>query len=139
MNPTEDQDSGHPRIADDHGFSCPSARCETGAHLFGIVGSDGLVGYISPPLPVTEAFVEQVRGDRHPESRFRFTNTCAEQGCRHWTGSRCEVVDTALIALREQALPRIRPCAIRHSCRWFHQVGRSACEVCPLVITDGEG
>jgi hypothetical protein len=121
--------------------TCPSARCEPGATLLGIVNADGTVGYVTPPLQIDAGFVEQARQGRAPEKRFRFAGSCVEGGCAQWTGSRCGVIDRVLDsglpvdgdAPTRAALPR---CAIRSTCRWFAQSGARACGACPLVTTD---
>lgn len=118
---------------------CPSARCEDGAYLIGVVGADGVVGYVSPLLQVDAKFVAASRSKRGPEHRFRFAQPCVEAGCSNWDGSRCEVIDRALGAVREAELDlgdRLPRCHIRRWCRWFDQVGPDACRTCPLVITD---
>jgi hypothetical protein len=120
---------------------CPSARCEEGAILLGIVGKDGVVGYVRPRVAVDAEFVRRAREGRTPEKRFRFSQPCIESGCQQWTGDRCGVIDRVLPAAQEagaidtsaNALPR---CTIRPRCRWFAQVGRRACLVCPLVVTE---
>jgi len=122
---------------------CPSARCEEGAILLGIVGKDGVVGYVSPLITVDQDFVRQAHKGRAPEKRFRFSQPCIEGGCRQWTGSRCGVIDRALQATEEADTPDVwdgvlPKCSIRSRCRWFAQVGRRACTVCPLVMTDVE-
>ena len=120
---------------------CPSARCEGGAILLGIVGNDGVVGYLSPLIKVDEAFVRKARKGRKPEERFRFSQPCIESGCGQWTGSRCGLIDRALQAA-DQAEVAVTPggalpkCTIRPRCRWFAQLGRRACAVCPLVVTE---
>ena len=116
-------------------LTCPSARCEPGATLLGVVEADGTVGYITPRLTVDAEFVEQASRGRAPEKRFRFAGACVESGCKQWTGSRCGVIDRVL----EGDLPKagaLPHCSIRSSCRWFAQSGAEACGVCPLVITD---
>ena len=123
---------------------CPSARCEPGATLLGIVGADGRVGYLTPPMTIDEAFVARARGgDARPESRFRFAQPCVEGGCHHWTGHACGLIGRVRRALDEAdaatwaATPTAPPrCSIRHACRWFAQDGLAACTVCPLVITE---
>jgi len=124
--------------------SCPSARCEPGATLLGIVNADGTIGYITPPLQIDDEFVQRARLGRDPETRFRFAGSCVEGGCRQWTGSRCGVIDRVLDAAAalppasvdvgmRTSLPR---CAIRSTCRWFAQSGADACRVCPPIATD---
>jgi hypothetical protein len=119
---------------------CPSARCEPGALLLGIVGSNGRVGMIVPPLPIDAAFVDQAAMGRMPEKRFRFAGRCVEGDCLYWTGDRCGVIETALTVLDDQARSEashpLRACGIRHACRWFSQQGRNACSVCPLIVTE---
>jgi hypothetical protein len=120
---------------------CPSARCEEGAILLGIVGKDGVVGYVTPQMTIDSDFVRQAHMGRTPEKRFRFSQPCIENGCLQWTGSRCGVIDHALKAAEEAniidapvgLLPK---CSIRSQCRWFAQIGIKACAVCALVITD---
>lgn len=119
---------------------CPSACCEEGAVLLGIVGSNGVVGYISPQTFIDSNFVREVRKGRAPEKRFRFAQPCMESKCLNWSGERCNVIDTVL---REcsgsnalESSEKFPKCTIRRSCRWFAQVGPEACAVCPLVITD---
>jgi len=125
--------------ADASPILCPSARCQDGAYLVGVVGVDGTIGYVSPLLQVDAQFVQRAERGRDPERRFRFAQPCAEGGCRNWDGARCQVIDRAMAAkaelppLDETSLPA---CGIRRSCRWFRQSGAEACRTCPLVITD---
>ena len=126
----------HPAGADEP--LCPSARCEPGAKLIGIVGPGPRVGYVQPPLTVDADFLESATGHAPAEQRFRFASPCVEAGCQYWDGERCGASDAALglssiAAPPPEALPR---CGIRPRCRWFAQNGRAACEVCPLVVTD---
>ena len=122
---------------------CPSARCEEGAVLLGIVGGDGIVGYVRPLITLDKEFVRRAHEGRQPEKRFRFSQPCIEHRCRQWTGSRCGVIDRALQAKEEADIPdawgdSLPKCTIRPQCRWFAQVGRKACAVCPLVISEPE-
>jgi hypothetical protein len=113
---------------------CPSARCEPGATVIGVVGADGKVGYVRPRVEIDEDFVKRARGGRTPERRFRFAQPCVESGCRHWTGARCGVIDAA-INLDPPPAAELPRCSIRAQCRWFSQSGVPACRVCPLVVT----
>jgi hypothetical protein len=58
----------------------------------------------------------------------------------NWTGERCGLIDTALGVLSHQVEAQtarpLRACGIRHACRWFAQHGKSACAVCPLIVTE---
>jgi hypothetical protein len=118
---------------------CPSARCEDGAVLLGIVGADGRVGYVTPRMTVDAEFVREARSGRTPETRFRFAQPCIEGRCAQWTGSRCGLIDQALespeaAGTTEWAQGTLPECVIRSSCRWFGQAGAKACAVCPLVV-----
>jgi hypothetical protein len=119
------------------GLSCPSARCEPGSSLIAVLGPEGRLAHVTPELPVDEEFV--ARASRHgpPEARMRFTSPCVEARCVQWTGSGCGVIEDVIAADlstgEERRLPR---CAIRATCRWYHQEGADACRVCPLILTD---
>jgi hypothetical protein len=119
--------------------SCPSARCEEGATLLGIVGADGVVGYITPELEVDFEFCREVRKRGRPEARFRFAQPCAEGRCTQWVGDRCGLIELVLQSptkpsTAETSLPGLPPCVIRSTCRWFAQEGGQACLVCPSVV-----
>ena len=121
-------------MREDPGALCPSARCEDGAILLGVVASDGRVAYLTPEVRIDPDFVARAALGRAPERRFRFAQPCATADCGHWTGSRCGLVEHAMAetpATVPTALPR---CSIRRECRWFAEQGRRACQVCPRVI-----
>jgi hypothetical protein len=115
--------------------SCPSGRCRDGALLIGIVRSDGTVGYLGGPVEVDAEWVATAQQGRDPETRFRFSEPCAQGTCRHWGGESCTLVDRVvglgLEPTTDASLPR---CGIRRTCVWFAQRGRDACLVCPQVI-----
>lgn len=118
---------------------CPSARCDEGAQLLGILGPEGKVAYISPALRVDGNFTEKAWIGRAPEQRFRFAAPCRESECAHWTGTRCGVIDRAIEAAAatktgqrlSEPLPR---CGVRMQCRWFAQRGVDACATCPFLF-----
>ncbi|MER7131435.1 hypothetical protein [Streptosporangium saharense] len=110
---------------------CPSARCEKGAILVGVLDASGRLGYIRPALKIDDDFVACAAKGRVPEERFRFAQPCVESGCRNWTGERCSVIDDALEFGAAESPPA---CSIRGTCRWFKQAGPSACAVCPLIV-----
>jgi hypothetical protein len=120
--------------------ACPSTRVHEGAILLGIVGPEGRVAYLTPETRVDEEFVKAVQNRGRPEKRFRFASRCVEDGCGHWTGNRCGVIQQALESDLDQAVTDARgplpACAIRPRCRWFGQEGRRACAVCPLIVHD---
>jgi hypothetical protein len=117
---------------------CPSGRCEPGSQLIGIVGADGRLGYVTPPLEIDANFVVVAQRGRAPGSRFRFAEPCLGQHCQHWADSQCGLIESICAdASNQLALPgelELPRCGIRSQCRWFSQRGRAACEVCPLVV-----
>lgn len=119
--------------------TCPSGRCVPGALLIGVVGREGKLGYLRGGVTVDEAFIESLEGGPPPLDRFRFAEPCVEGKCAQWDGTGCGLIDKVMEVASssvdipvtlETHLPR---CAIRKSCRWFHQHGRDACSVCPLI------
>jgi hypothetical protein len=116
---------------------CPSARCEPGALLLGIVLPNGRIGYTRERIAVDDEFVQIARQGRAPEKRFRFSSPCVQGACRQWSAGRCRVIDDVVAELESSQGAQILPeCTIRPACRWFLQRGAAACRVCPLVITD---
>lgn len=119
---------------------CPSAACEPGALLLGVVGSGGRLGYLRPALEVDEAFVAKAgEGRRAPEKRFRFAQPCAASGCSFWSEGRCGVADAAAASDYGEDEGSLPACAIRPRCRWYAQSGAAACRTCPTVVTDVSG
>jgi hypothetical protein len=107
--------------------------------VIGIVGPDGVVGALRPPLPVDRNFVQQA-GPRS-ESRFRFAEPCAGSRCGHWLADdddagRCGLID-GLLEDQAPAAEHLPACGIRRTCRWFAQRGPHACAVCPHVTRTG--
>ncbi len=105
------------------------------------MGPDGVVGYVTPQMRIDLEFVNQAHQGRVPEKRFRFSQPCVEDGCRHWTGTHCGVIqrvlkETEATRLGETSSESLPKCSIRAHCRWFGQEGPAACQVCPYVITD---
>src|SRR4051812_258723 len=92
---------------------CPSARCEPGAILLGMVGNDDQVAYVTPAIPITERFVEIAQAKGTPERRFRFAQPCACGGCKHWADERCRVADILVENLEPAEAERLPKCAIR--------------------------
>jgi hypothetical protein len=125
--------------ARDEQLACPSAPAQPGASLLAIVGSDGRLAHLSPPIPVDEAFVAAASRHGAPEARMRFTAPCLQEGCAHWTGSSCGVIERVLAGgagSGEDQSAKLPRCAIRSGCRWYRQEGGAACRACPLVLTD---
>lgn len=117
--------------------ACPSATCETGAAVIGVVNQEGFVSLLPQKIDVTDEFAAIAHQGTAPEKRFRFTNTCVEGGCRQWNGARCTVIDRVLQVNESfDGFMGLPTCSIRSNCRWYHQSGNKACAVCPFIITD---
>lgn len=138
--PGPDAGSGSPPLptAAAQGATCPSSTCHEGAVLIAVLGEDGRLGYLRPPLIVDEAFSEASKKHGDPESRFRFADTCRQAECEHWSGRECSLVGRLIgaraatgLEATDRGLPR---CAIRADCRWFAQEGVDACAVCPVIV-----
>jgi hypothetical protein len=117
---------------------CPSYIGKVGAQLFGVVGKDGKVQFITP-LAVTEDFLKQNQGKNSLEQRFRFTGKCVEKGCTQWDKeeSKCSLSRKVqnLDFHKEKGLVF---CPIRSQCRWFSQDGKEACFSCNEVTRNME-
>jgi hypothetical protein len=123
---------------DEEQLACPSAPAQAGSSLLAIVGSDGRLAHVSPPIPIDEAFVAAASRRGAPEARMRFTAPCVREQCAQWTGSSCGVIEQVLATGAHEDQPtRLPRCAIRSDCRWYRQEGGAACRACPLVLTDG--
>jgi hypothetical protein len=122
---------------DDHKVLCPSARCELGSSLLGIVNREGRIAFLNTPVELQSSFIQIAHKGRPPGKRFRFTAPCLETGCTQWIEGRCSVVDTVIAAIHDELPEEHFPtCGIRSSCRWFRQSGYAACTVCENVVTD---
>ena len=125
-------------MSKDDRIMCPSAMCEPGTQLLGIVGQNGKVTLLEEPILLDKTFVSMARQGRAPEKRFRFTTPCIEKGCQQWKSGRCGVGDEVIAALTTQASDQVDlvKCGIRSRCRWYSQSGAAACSVCTDVLTD---
>jgi len=127
---------GESATAHNH-YLCPSARCEEGAILLGVLRDDGTVGLLPQRIIMDRESVQLAESQGYPEKRFRFANSCAEDKCAQWTGKKCGVIGVLFTETKKKGLTETpKKCSIREVCRWFDQEGISACSVCPLVITD---
>ncbi len=125
---------------DDEQLVCPSAPAQPGTLLLAVLGSDGRLAHLSPPIPIDERFVEAASRRGQPEARMRFAAPCQREGCAQWTGSTCGVIEQVLATGAHEDQPaRLPRCAIRSACRWYRQEGGTACRACPLILTSPAG
>lgn len=117
---------------------CPSAQPDVGEGLvFGVVGgtpNDPRVSYLESPLPVTPELLE-LSEPVHPTEVFRFGAPCAQNGCQHYDGHRCGLIQQIVAGIPPVA-STLAPCRLRPRCRWWHEEGAAACGRCPLVVTE---
>jgi hypothetical protein len=117
---------------------CPSAKPDTpGSIALGVM--TGTVEepqfiHFQRPLPVTEELLA-LANPVTPTEVFRFAGTCAENGCTHFDGTNCRLVQN-IVDQRPTVTLSLPSCHIRSSCRWWQQEGREACFRCPQVVTD---
>jgi hypothetical protein len=120
-------------------LSCPSATSiGPEAQIFGVVTgspSEGFqVGYLTESVPATPELIAAVAPAR-PTQVFRAAVACAEHHCKHFDGANCQLA-TRIAAMLNPVVSALPRCAIRSTCRWFHQEGRDACLRCPQVTTE---
>lgn len=131
------RDKGDPDPLESTVF-CPSSQADPGKGVvFGVIGgtpSNPRVSYLALPLPVTRellALADPVR----PTEVFRIGAPCARNGCQHYDGNRCGLVQQIVAAI-SPVVTAPPPCRLRSRCRWWHEEGNAACTRCPLVVTE---
>lgn len=97
---------------------------------------------LTRPITIDRSFVRLASGTGPTSQRFRFSSPCEEKHCGHWSGQKCGLIGQLRRAADSRGLiddaGSLPVCAIRNDCRWWQQLGRKACEVCSLVVTDQE-
>lgn len=127
------------RPAPEKPLLCPSAEPDmTDATVFGVqTGSqdDGYrVGYLPDAQPVTPDILAAT-GEALPTQVLRVASPCMGNGCKHFDGSGCQLA-ARVASMLDPVVSKLPRCAIRPTCRWFHQEGPAACLRCPQVVTD---
>jgi hypothetical protein len=119
-------------------LSCPSAHPDTeGAVIFGVAGGtveEPRVGYLERPVTPTPDLLA-LTAPANPAAVFRFGGRCAESACQHFAASHCTLGDR-LVQLLPVVSERLPACALRPTCRWWHEQGVAACRRCPQVVTE---
>ncbi|WP_233563138.1 MULTISPECIES: hypothetical protein [Micromonospora] len=117
---------------------CPSTPAANATVFLGMITPAGQVAYVTPQLPADVALAT-ADPDRPVESQLRLAGPCVTTSCGFWTGAHCGLGERLAASYQETTgeteaeLPR---CAIRRSCRWYAEQGRSACAACSYVVTD---
>jgi hypothetical protein len=119
---------------------CPSAQPEIpGSVIFGVIQGTPKdprlvqLTELQPPTPE----ILNLAAPLKPTEVFRFAAPCAEFGCRHFDGHKCQLAGR-VVKLLPPVDARLPPCQIRQSCRWWHQEGKAACMRCPMIVTESE-
>lgn len=116
---------------------CPSAQPDMeDAHVFGIVAGTAeapRVAYLKQNAAVPDEVLDQLDG-LNPTQVFRYSARCEESKCAQYCEGRCSLGQRIadLLPAVTDALPS---CQIRHSCRWYAEIGGAACLRCPQVVT----
>jgi hypothetical protein len=119
-------------------LSCPSAQPdENNGLVIGVVGSRDNGAHVSLlPQAVPLRSIAHLIPDAVPMTEvLRLTVPCAEQHCSHFRGRRCTLA-SRIVERLPAVVDRLSPCALRPSCRWWHQEGAAACHRCPQVVTE---
>ena len=120
----------------DRRFSCPSAQPDMdGAQVFGVIlgeVDEPMVSYLQQPVAPGE--VSAFLHGEEPTRVLRFAAPCEESRCVHHDGASCTL--GSRVANYVPAVVHVLPrCAVRSTCRWFAEQGRSVCLRCPQVVT----
>jgi len=121
-------------------LSCPSYVAKPGAKLYGIVNSEGQIDFLKDAIEVDETFIQKAMEGRAPEKRFRFAGNCAKSGCKQWSAehAECGLINTVIDVVGKEEQSTLPDCAIRSTCRWYHQQKGLACSQCNEVIRNIE-
>jgi hypothetical protein len=125
---------------------CPSADAEmSGSVIFGIVVGTPEIPHlvhldrVKPIPPELLTLDSPVK----PSEIFRIAATCIENSCKHFDGTNCrlstrivEGLPTVTVGEASPLENRLPACAIRSTCRWWHQEGAAACLRCQQVVRD---
>jgi hypothetical protein len=119
-------------------LACPSAPPEwDGAELIGVVEGSVEEPHVRfvPRRPVTPELLA-LASPVTPTEVFRFTAPCKQGGCSQWRDGQCGVATAAVAHLDPAPQAALPACAIRPSCRWWHERGADACRRCRYIVTD---
>lgn len=117
---------------------CPSADPGgVGATLFGlIVGTPDRpeTAYLDTAQAVTPELLALAE-PASPTEVFRFGSRCIAKACGHFDHDRemCRFGEKT-VRMAPVVVNQLPTCAIRSSCRWWHQHAEAACLRCPQVV-----
>lgn len=119
-------------------LTCPSAQPDQkDSAIIGVVrweDNEPLVETLPEAISV-DRLIHLVPAEVPPTEVLRFAAPCAEEKCAHFDDNQCQLAKRIVTSL-PATIERLKPCAIRRSCRWFQQEGSAACRRCPQVVTE---
>jgi hypothetical protein len=119
-------------------LNCPSSHPnQDGSSVIGVAGKrDGKVRVsLLPELVPLEAVAHLIPDTVPVTEVLRLAGPCVEQRCSHFDQGQCTLV-SRIVARLPTVVDRLLPCALRASCRWWHQEGRAACRRCPQIVSE---
>jgi hypothetical protein len=125
-------------IAMPDSVNCPSAQPnQNGSVVIGVIGTqDGRAQASLLPQLVPLSSVGHLIPDAIPVTEvLRLAAPCAERQCGHFKNHRCTLA-SRIVARLPAVIDRLSQCALRPSCRWWHQEGPAACHRCPQIVTE---
>jgi hypothetical protein len=117
---------------------CPSADSQMpNSVIFGIVVGTAAAPHLvhlDRAIPVPPELLA-LAAPVQPTEIFRVAATCSEGACTHFDGANCRLTQR-IVAELPTVTEQIPACAIRSTCRWWHQEGKPACLRCQQIVRD---
>lgn len=116
---------------------CPSADVDdAGARMYGlVVGTPDRpeTAYLDAVQPITPE-LREMAAPASANEVFRIASRCISKACPHFDHGRelCRFGEKT-VRMAPVVVTMLPSCAIRASCRWWHQHGQDACLRCPQV------
>jgi hypothetical protein len=118
--------------------SCPSAQPnQIGSVVIGVIGThEGKARASLLPEPVAISSLAYLIPDNvFMTEVLRLAAPCVELQCSHFKDNRCTLA-SRIVERLPAVIDRLSKCALRPSCRWWHQEGSIACHRCPQIVTE---
>jgi hypothetical protein len=119
-------------------LSCPSAQPDQeDAAVIGIVRRTGDAPLVEalPQRVAVAALIDLIPSSVRPTEILRFSGPCVAERCVHFDQNQCQLAKRIVSSLPE-VVTQLKLCAIRPTCRWWHQEGPDACRRCPQIVTE---
>jgi hypothetical protein len=119
-------------------LNCPSSHPnQNGSSVIGVAEKrDGKVRVsFLPELVPLDAVAHLIPNTIPVTEVLRLAGPCLEERCGHFEKGRCTLV-SRIVARLPTVVDRLSPCALRASCRWWHQEGPEACRRCSQIVSE---